>query len=166
MAECNKSKQLVKFPFSGFQDLVDQFLMEKAKKSKLNERPNYFEILYAYNIRRKNYGRAAMAMYEYAIKEMSESHYSIASLRQRCRLLLATINALKMVEPQNAWLVVRSEQTQRPLHKRRYDEEISSQSLETEGKYTVEIKHLKDIENMYKKFNNEYKAMQRMHKKS
>lgn len=167
MAESNKSKQLVQFPFSGFQDLVDQFLMDKAKKSKLNEFPNYFEILYAYNIKRKNYGRAAMAMYECAIKEMSESHFSIDSLRQRCRLLLATINALKMVDPQNAWLVVRTEQTQRSLHKRRFDEELPNQLIETDQeKCIVEIKHLKDIENLYKKFNNEYKAMLKMHMKS
>lgn len=165
LCENGKLDLLLSYPFIGFQDHVDKLLESKAKKFRLSEVPNYYHILYSFNIKCKNYSRAAYAMYNCAQKEMKENEPSLNSLKHRCYLLLACINALKILDPQNAWVFVKKDIT-RVSSKRKFESTHDLRDFEEEELCDFEIKYLSDIEQLYLKTKAYYDAMLKHHTRS
>lgn len=165
LCENGKVDLLLSYPFGGFQDLVDKVLENKAKKSQLDELPNYYHILYAFNIKRRDYSRAASAMYNCAQKEAKENDPHLKSLKNRCYLLLACLNALKILDPQNAWILIKKELT-RISSKRKFEGTLDWRDFEEEELCDFEIKYLEDVQQMYTRTRLDYEAMLKHHAKA
>lgn len=148
IVEVGYSKQLLNYPFIGLNEIVDQIILKKAQ---LTNSTIYYELLYALNINRSNYGKAATALYECSLKMKNESRYDDQMLRKRTNYLLATINVLKLLKPENAWILSRKNQSDKENQF-----EISSTSKQVENA-EYELISLEKIEKMYNKLKEELK---------
>lgn len=96
-------------PFIGLTEKVERELAWKAERSDISAKPNVYKFLYAFEMHRHNWRRAAMYIYLYssrlrvevATKDMR--HLSLA-LQERLDGLSAAINALHLVQPAYAWI--------------------------------------------------------------
>ncbi|KAJ2663191.1 hypothetical protein IWW48_001512 [Coemansia sp. RSA 1200] len=109
---CERSdgaRELCRLSFTGLQEDVERTLLFKARHGDVTRAPNYYRILYAFHVFRGNYRNAASAMYQYARR--LAAHMRTAGdvrrlLRDQTQALLACANALELVDPRYAWVVV------------------------------------------------------------
>ncbi|KAL3538416.1 hypothetical protein ACH5RR_001782 [Cinchona calisaya] len=96
-------------PFIGLVEKVEQELSWKAARSDILAKPNPFKLLYAFEMQRQNWRKAAGFIYLYSAQLKSEAamkdhqHRSFA-LQERLNGLSAAINALQLVHPAYAWI--------------------------------------------------------------
>ncbi|KAF5204861.1 Nuclear pore complex protein [Thalictrum thalictroides] len=96
-------------PFVGLTEKMEQELAWKAERSDVVAKPNPYKLLYAFEMHRHNWRRAASYMYRYSVRLRSEvafkehQHRSMA-LQERLNGLSAAINALNLVHPDYAWI--------------------------------------------------------------
>ncbi|CAO1614418.1 unnamed protein product [Parajaminaea phylloscopi] len=125
MCESGCESQLLDFNFAGLQQEVERNLSFKARNSDPTANPPYFYILYSYHMRRADYKSAGAVMYQQAHK-LADLHHRIAApsmaVRSKgsslafetvdrfvelsvlqARSLLAAINALALLDVDNAW---------------------------------------------------------------
>ncbi|KAJ3022621.1 hypothetical protein HKX48_005683 [Thoreauomyces humboldtii] len=125
-----------KFSFDGLQEELELELVNKIRTTNIedcltNHGPNYHRVYFSYSVSRNDYRTAASAMYMYAQRIDLASRApgsklrSMDALREQCAGYLASINALRSVDPENAWLLVSSERTSR---KRRRLDRVDSDS--------------------------------------
>jgi nuclear pore complex protein Nup160 len=126
MCENKELKTMLTFPFIGLVDQVHNVLLTKARRSDVTELPNYYDILYAFHTLRGNYRQAASAIYEFSQRVAVESHsQGVGALQQQARSLLATINALKLVDPKFAWILIKQKKMSHPTSpKRKFGQEV------------------------------------------
>jgi len=122
LCEKGQLETLIQFPYFGILGQVIEIILELARRSSVNDRPNYYEILYAFLIQRGDYTTAASTIYECATRlfkehiarEMKPSVLSYPSLSQGSLLeilnfqmdcLILSINALSLSHSQ--WFVYR-----------------------------------------------------------
>ncbi|KAF9603749.1 hypothetical protein IFM89_037835 [Coptis chinensis] len=96
-------------PFVGLMEKMEQELTWKAERSDIAARPNPYKLLYAFEMHRHNWRRAASYMYRYSSRLRSEvalkEHQQCSmALQERLNGLSATINALNLVHPTHAWI--------------------------------------------------------------
>ncbi|GER54989.1 suppressor of auxin resistance [Striga asiatica] len=102
-------------PLIGLVEKVEQELVWKAERSDISTKPNPFKLLYAFEMHRHNWRRAATYMYLYsfrlradaAVKDQPRS----SNLQDRLNGLSAAINALQLVHPSYAWIEVPVDET-------------------------------------------------------
>lgn len=81
----------------------------QAERSDLHTKPNPFRLLYAFEMRRHNWCKAASYMYLYSVRLRSEAtgkdhqHRSI-TLQERLNALSVAVNALQLVHSAYAWI--------------------------------------------------------------
>lgn len=93
---------LINFPYIGLeQDL--QNIVETRARSMQIENNEHYNFLYAYHIKNNNMKKAAIVMYEKALRYLHECS-SIESLQHRYNSLLACYNALSLVDADYKWL--------------------------------------------------------------
>lgn len=93
---------LINFPYIGLeQDL--QNIVETRARSMQIENNEHYNFLYAYHIKSNNLKKAAIVMYEKAMRYLHECS-SVEPLKQRYNSLLACYNALSLVDPDYKWL--------------------------------------------------------------
>lgn len=93
---------LINFPYIGLeQDL--QNIVETRARSMQIENNEHYNFLYAYHIKNNNMKKAAIVMYEKALRFLHECN-SIESLQLRYNSLLACYNTLSLVDPEYKWL--------------------------------------------------------------
>lgn len=93
---------LIKFPYIGLeQDL--QNIVETRSRSMQIENNEHYNFLYAYHIKNNNMKKAAIVMYERALRFLHECN-SVESLQLRYNSLLACYNSLSLVDPDYKWL--------------------------------------------------------------
>lgn len=93
---------LINFPYIGLeQDL--QNIVETRARSMQIENNEHYNFLYAYHIKNSNMKKAAIVMYEKALRFLHECS-SVESLQLRYNSLLACYNALSLVDPEYKWL--------------------------------------------------------------
>lgn len=91
-------------------DMTDDFvsILEFRARSRdllqTEKKVDFYEILYAYFSKENNYRKAAAITYEYA-KRLGQEVNGIASLKKQAECLLLTINSLKLVDPEYAWII-------------------------------------------------------------
>ncbi|KAG6727322.1 hypothetical protein I3842_02G124200 [Carya illinoinensis] len=109
--ECGAMKILCggQLPFIGLSDKVEQELAWKAERSDILVKPNLYKLLYAFEMHRHNWRRAAGYMYLYSTRLRNEAvlkDYLNTSLvlQERLNGLSAAINALHLVHPAYAWI--------------------------------------------------------------
>ncbi|XWS20630.1 hypothetical protein CRYUN_Cryun31cG0119100 [Craigia yunnanensis] len=109
--ECGAIKILCngQLPFIGLADKIEQELAWKAERTDISAKPNPYKLLYAFEMRRHNWRRAANYIYLYSARLRTDSvlkdqqHMSI-TLQERLNALSAAVNALYLVHPAYAWI--------------------------------------------------------------
>ncbi|KAK6925523.1 Nuclear pore complex protein NUP160, partial [Dillenia turbinata] len=96
-------------PFIGLAEKIEQELAWKAQRSNLSAKPNPYKLLYAYEMHRHNWRKAATCMYLYSARLRTEvavkDHQTLSlALQERMNGLSVTINALRLVHPAYAWI--------------------------------------------------------------
>ncbi|KAK6121287.1 hypothetical protein DH2020_044990 [Rehmannia glutinosa] len=96
-------------PLIGLVEKVERELVWKAERSDISTKPNPFKLLYAFEMHRHNWRRAATYMYLYSLRLRAEAagkDHQVRSLTLQERLngLAAAINALQLVHPSYAWI--------------------------------------------------------------
>ncbi|KZT41120.1 hypothetical protein SISSUDRAFT_1059684 [Sistotremastrum suecicum HHB10207 ss-3] len=95
--------------FAELSEEVENALSWKARNVDVLSAPNYAKILYSWYIRRADYRSAARVMYEHARRLSGfsvESNRLVEIRRQEAEAYLIAINALSLLEPNSAWIVV------------------------------------------------------------
>ncbi|KAF6156793.1 hypothetical protein GIB67_033262 [Kingdonia uniflora] len=96
-------------PFVGLMGRVEQELAWKAERSDIGVIPNPYKLLYAFEMHRHNWRKAATYIYRYSARLRNEvvlekkQHLSRA-LQEILNGLSAAINALNLVHPAYAWI--------------------------------------------------------------
>ncbi|OMO76186.1 Suppressor of auxin resistance [Corchorus capsularis] len=96
-------------PFIGLADKVERELAWKAERTDIAAKPNIYKLLYAFEMHRHNWRRAASYIYLYSARLKTESvlkdqqHTSI-TLQERLNALSVAVNALHLVHPAYAWI--------------------------------------------------------------
>ncbi|XP_008801415.2 nuclear pore complex protein NUP160 [Phoenix dactylifera] len=111
LCELGEAKVLCdgKLPFVGFAEKVEQELVWKAERSDISARPNLYKLLYAFEVHRNNWRKAASYMYRYSVRLKKEAtldgrHLLSSALQERLQALAAAINALQLVDHAYAWI--------------------------------------------------------------
>ncbi|GMH23861.1 hypothetical protein Nepgr_025704 [Nepenthes gracilis] len=96
-------------PFIGLIEKVERELVWKAARSDISARPNSYMLLYAFEMQRMNWRKAANYIYLYSVRletEMAVRNYQSPSVvfQERLNGISAAINALHLVHPRYAWI--------------------------------------------------------------
>ncbi|CAI0427991.1 unnamed protein product [Linum tenue] len=96
-------------PFTGLADKIERELAWKAERTTITAQPNLYKLLYAFEMHRQNWQRAASYIYEYSVRLKNEvvitDHQHLSRLLQeRMNSISAAINALHLVNPEYAWI--------------------------------------------------------------
>ncbi|KAL8541895.1 hypothetical protein ACS0TY_002951 [Phlomoides rotata] len=96
-------------PLIGLVEKVERELAWKAERSDISAKPNPFKLLYAFEMHRHNWRRAASYIYLYSVRLKAEAAVKDHQLRsltlqERLNGLAAAINALQLVHPSYAWI--------------------------------------------------------------
>jgi hypothetical protein len=167
MCEKQCIRQLaVDFPYVGLMEEVNAILLQRARLSPIFEAPNFYHVLYSVHVHRGNYLRAAQLSYECAERLLLDAHSEDAQgmsfIYEYSAMLLAALNALRMVDPQYSWIVpehltsapkrsrVITTGMMRPSPKRKLDgDDSSAAENQATAVSDVEIIHPEDLEKMY-----------------
>ncbi|KAG2402562.1 Nuclear pore complex protein [Vigna angularis] len=98
-----------KLPLIGLVEKVEQELAWKAERSDISAKPNLYKLLYAFQMHRHNWRRAANYIYMYSARlrteaALKDSVGSSLMLQERLNALSAAVNALHLVHPAYAWI--------------------------------------------------------------
>ncbi|KAG4996199.1 hypothetical protein JHK82_027013 [Glycine max] len=98
-----------KLPLIGLVEKVEQELAWKAERSDISAKPNLYKLLYAFQLHRHNWRRAASYMYLYSARlrteaALKDSVGSSLMLQERLNALSSAVNALHLVHPAYAWI--------------------------------------------------------------
>ncbi|XP_042002284.1 nuclear pore complex protein NUP160-like isoform X1 [Salvia splendens] len=101
---CNGQLTLI-----GLVEKVERELAWKAERSDTSAKPNPFKLLYAFEVHRHNWRKAASYIYHYSVRLRAEAagkDHQLRSfaLQERLNGLAAAINALQLVHPSYAWI--------------------------------------------------------------
>ncbi|PWN52428.1 hypothetical protein IE53DRAFT_367230 [Violaceomyces palustris] len=119
MCESGHVGSLLRFSFPGLQPEIERTLSFKARNSDPLAHPNYYFVLYSYHIFRGDMKSAGAVMYQHAHRLAEFHNYGVRSGSSRvgssaadeyldlavkqAQSYLASINALSLVKPANAW---------------------------------------------------------------
>ncbi|KAE8709147.1 NUP160 protein [Hibiscus syriacus] len=109
--ECGAIKILCngQLPLTGLADKVERELAWKAERTDILAKPNPYKFLYAFEIHRHNWRKAASYIYLYSARlradaVMKDQQHMSITLQERLNALSAAINALHLVHPAYAWI--------------------------------------------------------------
>lgn len=96
-------------PFVGLAEKIEQELAWKAECSEILAKPNPYKLLYAFEMQRHNWRRAASYIYQYSARLRTEvdlkDHQRMSLvLQERLNGLSAAINALHLIQSEHAWI--------------------------------------------------------------
>lgn len=114
MCETGHVSQLLDFNFAGLQSEVERNLSFKARNCDPTALPNYFHILYSYHVHRGDFKSAGAVMYQQAHrlgelqrhangKALASDDSFLDLAVQQARSYLTAINALSLLDANNAW---------------------------------------------------------------
>lgn len=110
LCEADAVPTLLRLHFGELQPAAERALSFKARNAEPLSRPNYFAALYSYHVSHGDYKSAAATMYQHS-RRLRTATFAVpvgdalaAELAvQQAHALLASINALAMLAPANAW---------------------------------------------------------------
>ncbi|KAK1370532.1 nuclear pore complex protein NUP160 [Heracleum sosnowskyi] len=142
-------------PFIGLTEKVEQELAWKALSSDTYAKPNPFKLLYACEMHRHNWRRAASYIYLYSARLRTEAavkDYQNRSLMLQERLngLSAAINALHLVHPAYAWIDPIPDQSS--LHRESYPSKKPRITVEEQTTGDKRLQSYIDIEILENEF--------------
>jgi len=107
MCHDNEVQRLLRLSFIGFEDVIENELVFKARNSDPLAFPNYHQVLYAYYMQRKKYKDAGITLYQQGrrlgehLRLGSDEFYAVAAFQAQC--YLGAISALSEVRSEHAW---------------------------------------------------------------
>ncbi|XP_039274749.2 nuclear pore complex protein Nup160-like [Styela clava] len=111
LCEHKKYKTLVEFQYGELEGDLVSILEHRARGTDLATSPhNYYDLLYAFHIERKNFRKASSAMYEQGYRISCEfapstSEEIIACLQKQIDCYVACINCLHLTAVDNRWIL-------------------------------------------------------------
>lgn len=116
----------------------------QAFRSDVTAKPNPFKLLYAFEMHRHNWRRAASYIYLYSAQLRTESFLKdhqrrSLCLQERLNALSAAINALHLVHPAYAWVDPLLEE--RSLQKETYPSKRTRRAVEEQCKHSFYMYH-------------------------
>lgn len=93
---------LIKLPYIGIEEELQNIIETRARSMQI-ENNQHYNFLYSYHIKNHNMKKAAIVMYEKALRYQHETT-SIDALQQRYNSLLSCFNALSLVDAEYKWL--------------------------------------------------------------
>ncbi|KAL2491059.1 SUPPRESSOR OF AUXIN RESISTANCE1 [Abeliophyllum distichum] len=146
-------------PLIGLVDKVERELVWKAERSDSSAKPNPFKLLYAFEMHKHNWRKAASCMYLYSVQmravAASKDHQPRSlALQERLNGLSAAINALQLVHPTYAWIEAPIEETS--LYKENYPNKkarilMEEKSLDDDAQ-PEELQSYLDVEKLENEF--------------
>jgi tetratricopeptide (TPR) repeat protein len=152
--ERGKARELAELPFVNMLDQVHSIIMNRAKSSEMIQpHPNLYQVLYAFHIAKANYRLAAECIFVYADRLSVEHHVGLNILERYSAAILAVLTALKLIDPQHAYLTTRrstsSSATASPS-KRPRDADIASDfhslAIEKQNSGSKDMQALRHVE--------------------
>ncbi|KAF8314772.1 hypothetical protein DL93DRAFT_2167187 [Clavulina sp. PMI_390] len=108
MCDNDQIERLVSFNFVGYQNDVEETLAFKARNADPRQKPHYSEVLHAWYVFRGDFRSAAASMYQHAqrLADIVDQHGpdAVEAMALQAKSLLASINALSLVDQRNAWI--------------------------------------------------------------
>lgn len=132
---------LMKFPYLGLQDELETIIESRARSMSI-EGNNYYDFLHAFHVSKSNMRKAAMVMYEQALRCLLECE-SLAAVERRYECLLTCLTALHLVDKDYAWIarpVINDEATASGD-----EDDDRMETDEIDAKRQVVVLELKDI---------------------
>ena len=152
--ERGKGRELAELPFVNMLDQVHSLILQRARSSDITvPGPTLYHILYGFHINKSNYRLAAEAIFIYAERIVAEQHLGLSSLERYSAALLATLSALKLLDPSHAYLVSRRLIVPQSPHKRQRELSAGLGSLQlsdpSSATRNVEIYDIPRLELLY-----------------
>ncbi|XP_008457194.1 nuclear pore complex protein NUP160 isoform X3 [Cucumis melo] len=157
--ECDAIKILCcgELPFIGLAEKVEQELVWKAERSDLLSRPSLYKLLYAFEIHRHNWQKAASYIYLYSARlrtegALGDNQFSSSLVLERLNSLSAAINALHLVHPDFAWIeplverdAIQSKHYPSKKAKRTVDEQFGRDDTKSQKQHSyIDMKQLEN----------------------
>ncbi|EDO48976.1 predicted protein [Nematostella vectensis] len=103
LCERGQLQELCEYPYV---NLKDQFvgIMESHARTVDITTHQFYDLLYAFHMFRGDYRKAGNVMYEYGGR-LGRELPGKSGLQKQAKCYLAAMNALRLVEPKNAWIV-------------------------------------------------------------
>ena len=153
----NKFKLLCTFPYSGVGRDIEDVLESRARSVDVTN-GTYYKLLHSFYTNRGNYRRAAVAMYECAMR-LSGELPTLSILDQQAKCYLAAINALYLVDEKSAFVVKppppdssKNKPPSDPPNSKKKRENHDTTSNENENSILttrVKVMSIRDVENEY-----------------
>ncbi|XP_060078941.1 nuclear pore complex protein Nup160-like [Ylistrum balloti] len=147
LCERGDLQALISFPYIDLEEEVVNILESRARSVDLLTH-NYYDLLYAFHIFRNNFRKAGRVMYEHGTR-LGREVPGKRGLERQAQCYLATMNVLRLVKPEYAWIV----KPVQKLNRSKLDDSGSSPKhfLDGEEKLAasdqkMEIMELSDIE--------------------
>ncbi|XP_046552449.1 LOW QUALITY PROTEIN: nuclear pore complex protein Nup160-like [Haliotis rubra] len=121
LCERGDLQALVEFPYIDLQDEVVNILESRARSVDLVTH-NYYNLLYSFHIYRNNFRKAGHVMYEHGMR-LGRELPGLKGLQRQAQCYLASLNALRLVRPEYAWIV-------KPVSMSKYTEQVSDDDEE------------------------------------
>ncbi|TYJ95575.1 nuclear pore complex protein NUP160 isoform X5 [Cucumis melo var. makuwa] len=144
-------------PFIGLAEKVEQELVWKAERSDLLSRPSLYKLLYAFEIHRHNWQKAASYIYLYSARlrtegALGDNQFSSSLVLERLNSLSAAINALHLVHPDFAWIeplverdAIQSKHYPSKKAKRTVDEQFGRDDTKSQKQHSyIDMKQLEN----------------------
>ncbi|BFZ03943.1 hypothetical protein BsWGS_06979 [Bradybaena similaris] len=162
LSERGDLADLVSFDYQELEEEVVYILENRARSVDLLTY-DYYSLLYSYFIYREDYRKAGRIMFEQGLR-LSQEVPGLKSLQQQAQCYLSTLNTLRLVRPEYAWIVkpeTRSARSQDGARDRRSRQEgASDRGSRQEGSDNprkrklasdrkMEILELSDLEKQY-----------------
>lgn len=136
---------LMKFPYLGLQDELENIIESRARSMAIDGN-NYYDFLHAFYISKSNMRKASSIMYEQALRCSLECD-TLSAVERRYECLLSCITALHLVDEKYAWIArpVINEEQNANARDARGDEEMETDAEVDELKRQVTVLELSDI---------------------
>lgn len=142
---------LVSFDYQDLEEEVVYILENRARSVDLFTY-DYYKLLFSFFIHREDYRKAGKAMFERGLR-LSQEVPGLKSLQQQAQCYLSTLNCLRLVRPEYAWIVkpVIQQSEEDEMRARRVPKHGSDgKSLDIQrGPRKMEILELADLERDY-----------------
>nr|XP_054757535.1 nuclear pore complex protein Nup160-like [Lytechinus pictus] len=103
LCEQGRMKQLCQYPYIDLHDEIVGIIESRARSVDLLT-INYYDLLFAFHTIRGNYRQAGSVMYEQATR-LAQEIVGVESLNRQERCYLTAMNSLRLLHPDNAWIV-------------------------------------------------------------
>lgn len=132
---------LINFPYVGLEDDLQNIVETRARSMQI-EGNEHYNFLYSYHINKGNMKKAAIVMYEKALRYLYECN-TVEALKERYNSLLCCYNALTLVDKDYRWIA--KPVIEEPNASKFDDEEEEDEAMDTEIQTQIVVIDVDDL---------------------